>query len=72
MAHALTVDDLWPLVVKLPGEERARLVGRLLSFDDDWMSEELFDLRDWSRLADPADAELLDPAGGIPPGETVR
>ena len=60
----LTVEDLWPLVAKLPGDEKARLVGRLLSFDDSWTAEELADARDWTRWAEPGDAELLDPAGG--------
>lgn len=66
MAASLTVEDLWPIVEKLPAAERARLVERLLSLDASWTLAELADLRDWAAWSDPGDAELLDPEGGQP------
>ena len=66
MGATLTVEDIWPLVNKLPPEERTRLISRLLVFGEAWSNAELNDLHDWSRLTDPADASLLDPDEGLP------
>ena len=66
MNPLISADDVWPILVKMPPEERTRLLDRLLSFDSEWLAAELDDLRDWSRSAQPGDAELLDPEGGTP------
>ncbi len=62
----LTVEDIWPLLNKLPHSERKRLLERLMDMDGEWLADELADLRDWSAQTDDGDSDLLDPAEGKP------